>query len=86
MTTLPKSANHLAAKILHWDDERAIGNPIIVTLAHGFAFDDNNVDDLACHVRGFDTVMDAVKGVRSDATPCGCSRCTPSRRASETET
>jgi hypothetical protein len=62
-------------KILDWSDERAIGNPVMVTLAQGFAFADNNRDDAARHVRGFDTVKEAMHEVRA-AAPCTCNRCT----------
>lgn len=62
-------------KILDWSDERSYGNPIMVTLIQGFAYQDNNVDDQALHVRGFETVAAALKEVRA-AKPCGCNRCT----------
>lgn len=61
-------------KILDWSDERRMGNPIMVTLVRGFAYYDNNHDDAAAHVRGFDTVKDALKAVRQ-AEPCNCNRC-----------
>ena len=44
----------------HWDDERGIGNGIIVTLCPGHFFYDD------CGVMGFDTVRearDAIRGV-----------------------
>lgn len=47
------------------DDERAIGNGIIVTLRQGWtwdAFQDNRV-------RGFDTAAEAAKAVQSEAAP-----------------
>lgn len=40
------------------DDERAIGNSIIVTLAAGWEF----VAEPGCGVRGFDTVSEARQG------------------------
>lgn len=43
-------------KILHWDDERDIGNGIIVTLKEGFCFYDD------CGVMGFDTPQQALIG------------------------
>lgn len=61
-------------KILDWSDERGNGDPIMVTLIHGFAFYDNDCDDAACHVRGFENVKAALKGVR-EAGPCACNRC-----------
>lgn len=46
----------------HWiayiDDERNIGNSIIVSLERGWDFE----DDKGCGVRGFDTVADAKAG------------------------
>lgn len=44
--------------IAHIDDERSIGNSIIVTLAKGWHF----ADDLGCGVRGFDTVAEVKAG------------------------
>ena len=41
--------------IAHIDDERSIGNSIIVTLAKGWYF----ADETDCGVRGFDTVGEA---------------------------
>ena len=62
------------SKILDWSDERYMGNPIMVTLIKGVAYYDNNHDDSACHVRGFETVKQAMKEVRAAAS-CSCSRC-----------
>ena len=39
-------------KVEYWDDERSIGNAIIVTLCRGWRFAVQDVE----HVRGFDTV------------------------------
>lgn len=63
MSKLPKH-------IRHWDDERAIGHSIIVTLQYGYCFDDGE------HVRGFDTVSEArwecaLKRLAS----CSCEEC-----------
>jgi len=44
--------------IAHIDDERKLGNSIIVTLAKGWHF----ADDLGCGVRGFDTVAETKAG------------------------
>lgn len=44
--------------IMHVDDEREMGNSIIVTLAEGWFF----ADDPDCGVQGFDTVTDARRG------------------------
>jgi hypothetical protein len=43
----------LPAIVEHWDDERTLGNGIIVTLKPGHFFDDD------CGVRGFDTIREA---------------------------
>jgi len=51
---------HLADRIEWWDDERGIGNSLIVTLKPGWEF----ADDPGCGTMGFDTVKDAIKGIR----------------------
>lgn len=60
-------------KVLHWDDERALGNSLIVTLARGWAFGLNDSIN-AEHVNGFDTVKEA-KAAVSSAKPCACFDC-----------
>ena len=45
--------------IEHWDDERDIGNGIIVTLHLGWSFEQSHEG-----VRGFDTVTEAREGTR----------------------
>ncbi|UOK73933.1 hypothetical protein [Ancylobacter polymorphus] len=47
--------------VAHWDDERDIGNGIIVTLRPGYVFYDD------CGVMGFDTVRAAREALRSVA-------------------
>ena len=47
--------------VAHWDDERDIGNGIIVTLRPGYFFYDD------CGVMGFDTVRSAREALRSVA-------------------
>lgn len=44
--------------ISHIDDERNIGNSIIVTLADGWEF----ADEKGCGVRGFDTISELKSG------------------------
>jgi hypothetical protein len=61
-------------RVLHWDAERDIGNSLIVTLAHGFAFEPHEDERVAEHVRGFDTVRHARNAVKA-AKPCSCARC-----------
>lgn len=56
-------------RIEHWDDERNIGNSLIVTLKTGWRF-----EQAGEHVRGFDTVKEAMADVRQ-ALPCACSGC-----------
>lgn len=57
------------AKIEHWDDERSIGNSLIVMLKSGFYFTEHGE-----HVRGFDTKKEAMAEVRA-AKPCDCKEC-----------
>ncbi len=61
-----------------WDDERAIGNAIIVALRPGrkFSHDMNGAD----HVAGFDTVKEANAGVLR-SVPCACGVCTAALEA-----
>lgn len=44
--------------VAHIDDERNIGNSIIVTLQEGWDFE----DEKGCGVRGFDTVAEVKAG------------------------
>lgn len=62
------------SRIQHWDDERSLGNSLIVTLIPGFAFEPSPDEKIAQHVDGFDSVDAAMKAVRS-ARVCSCSRC-----------
>ena len=59
------------SKIEHWDDERDIGNGIIVTLHYGWSVEYN------CHdgVVGFDTVKEAEHAVRKQTYQCNCKEC-----------
>jgi hypothetical protein len=63
-------------RIKHWDDERADGNSLIVTLQEGWAFYPSPDEASAEHVRGFDTVAEAMARVRR-TEPCSCARCKP---------
>lgn len=56
-------------KVEHWDDERSIGNSLIVTLKKGWRFFEDGE-----HVRGFDTKRDAMADVRA-AIKCQCEEC-----------
>lgn len=57
-------------KVLFWDDERAIGNSIIVTLNYGWHY----AAYYGEHVRGFDTVKEAKQAVK-EAVKCNCPEC-----------
>lgn len=60
-------------RIEHWDDERSLGNSLIVSLKPGYAFNFADTPN-AEHVRGFDTVKEAMRDVRK-ATVCKCYLC-----------
>ena len=49
--------------IAHIDDERELGNSIIVTLAKGWEF----ADERGCGVRGFDTVAEVKAGTNKSS-------------------
>jgi hypothetical protein len=67
----------IPAKVMHWDDERSIGNSLIITLKRGWAFGANNTR-YAEHVEGFDTVKEARAAIK-EAKQCSCFDCvTPS--------
>ena len=57
------------AVIRHWDDERDMGNSLIITLEKGFCFGCSGE-----HVYGFDTVREAITGIKG-AISCKCSTC-----------
>lgn len=60
------------AWVEHWDDERAEGNGVIVTLRYGYSF----LRDEHLGVKGFDTVTEAKRGVRAgDVFRCSCNEC-----------
>lgn len=80
MGALMRNKRH--ARIKHWDDERAIGNSLIVTLIEGFAFYPHADERVAEHVHGFDTVEEAMQRVRT-SYPCSCDRCTQDDAAKE---
>ena len=54
------------------DDERSLGNGIIITL-RGRAFQDANTQD-PLHVAGFDTWREAAAAIRG-ADECHCGQC-----------
>jgi hypothetical protein len=59
-----------------WDDERSLGNGIIVTLNYGFSFEPNGHEG----VRGFDTITEAKIATRlKNVYPCDCQQCQTKR-------
>ena len=58
-------------KVLFWDDERKIGNSLIVTLNYGWRFAAGDVGE---HVMGFDTIKEANQAV-SESVKCECDEC-----------
>jgi hypothetical protein len=62
----------ITSKVEHWDDERGIGNSLIVTLAPGWQFGNDPAQHQ--HVEGFDTVREARMAVRR-ALRCACTEC-----------
>ena len=59
--------------IQHWDDERSIGNGIIVMLKYGWAFEPTGGE----HTRGFDTITEARKATaKKQLHRCTCKECT----------
>lgn len=75
MDTLMTKRICATGKVLNIDDGRRYGDPIIVTLAKGFAYCDAGVNDLACHVQGFSSVGEIMRALRNVET-CNCNRCT----------
>lgn len=57
-------------RVEHWDDERSMGNSLIVTLNRNFRFSRQDVEN----VQGFDTVREAETAVRR-AVACACTEC-----------
>ena len=64
----------MRAKVLYWDDERNIGNSIIINLNHGFKFNHDVHAENATHVMGFDTIKETVTELRS-VIKCSCKEC-----------
>lgn len=70
----------LPKHIEHFDDERAAGNGVIVTLQYGYSFEPN------CHegVRGFDTIREARQESRaSEVYRCRCDDCSAANAKTE---
>jgi hypothetical protein len=58
-------------RVEHWDDERALGNSLIVSLKPGWYW---LAEGEGVHVRGFDTIAEAKSDLR-DTAPCCCPEC-----------
>lgn len=67
-----KASQH--PKVLDWSDERSCGDPIMVTIAYGWAYDPDPDFRSASHVRGFDNAKEFLKAAK-DIAPCNCLRC-----------
>jgi hypothetical protein len=61
MNTIRSLMNIHGNRVAHIDDEREMGNNIIVTLHAGWFFK----DEPDCGVRGFDTLKELKEGVKS---------------------
>jgi hypothetical protein len=59
-----------SGKVEFWDDERTLGNSLIVTLKYGWSFSPTEHEG----VRGFDKAKEAEAAVRQ-AVICGCNEC-----------
>lgn len=71
---IPKSVpKKLRERIQFWDDERGLGNSLIVTLEHGWHW--AGIDPYpGMHVAGFDTVSEVITELRATAS-CNCREC-----------
>lgn len=81
MSAAPKKSRGPAgtnrALVEHWDDERAIGNSLIVTLRPGWRFGQDGE-----HVRGFDSPREATAAL-ARLWVCHCQECRAARLATE---
>ena len=62
-STLGRLESH--KRVEHADDERSIGNGVIVTLRQGWTWDALNDN----RVQGFDTASEALRAVQAEAKP-----------------
>lgn len=58
-------------RIAHWDDERAIGNSLIVSLKDGWR---DGTDLAVCHTLAEDNVSDMLYKLKA-TEPCDCLDC-----------
>lgn len=63
-------------RIENWDDERSIGNALIISLHDGWRWNHGDVD----HVAGFDTVAAVLVALRI-TTHCNCKTCQEAKKA-----
>jgi nitrogen fixation protein len=63
-------------RIMFWDDERNIGNALIITLKDGWRFTHGDVQ----HVCGVDTVQEGLAALRGTEA-CDCEGCCKSKGA-----
>jgi hypothetical protein len=61
---------NLPGKVLHWDDERRLGNGYIITLKPGWRWEQWD----SSHTRGFDTQAE-IRGALKDVVKCDCQEC-----------
>lgn len=61
MNTINNLQQFHAKRVAHIDDERDIGNSIIVTLHKHYYF----ADEPGCGVRGFDTLKELKEGIKA---------------------
>lgn len=72
MSKIPNSIpKKLRARIQSWDDERGMGNSLIVSLNDGWHW---IAEGEGVHVRGFDTIAEVKNDLR-DTAPCNCKEC-----------
>ena len=61
-------------KVMYVDDERDIGNSLIVTLNYGYRFEDEG------HVKGFDDPEEAWEEVKHLTVKCNCEECRENKK------
>lgn len=61
MSTISSLKSFHGKRVAHIDDERDIGNAIIVTLHPHYFF----ADEPGCGVRGFDTLKELKEGIKA---------------------
>jgi len=78
MSQIPKYVpSKYKARIESWDDERSLGNSLIVSLRDGWRWTHGDVT----HVSGFDTIAEVLAALR-ETTRCECETCRNNRNQS----